>query len=80
MDNGGENNLLYTIINENKLYNCHAYCSGEKGTLENKHRLIRRIIKKGLSMDAYTQANINIVSEFVNSYHLKHLIEYNTSK
>ncbi|MCK5867188.1 MAG: hypothetical protein KAG14_02200, partial [Mycoplasmataceae bacterium] len=56
MDNGGENNLLHTIVNEYKLYNCHAYCFGEKGTLENKHRLIRRIIKKGESMDSHTQA------------------------
>ena len=33
MDNGGENNLLRTIVDELKLYNRHAYCSGEKGTL-----------------------------------------------
>ena len=69
MDNGGENNLLHTIIDESKLYNCHAYCSGEKGTLENKHRLIRRIIKKGQSMDNYAQADIDIVSSFVNNYY-----------
>ena len=71
MDNGGENNLLHTVVDESKLYNCHAYCSGEKGTLENKHRLIRRIIKKGESIDTYTQTNINVISEFVNNYYSK---------
>ena len=71
MDNGGENNLLHTIVNKTRLYNCRAYCSGEKGTLENKHRLIRRIIKKGASIDNYTQADINIVSKFINNYYSK---------
>ena len=69
MDNGDEDNLLHIIVNESKLYNCHAYYSGEKETLENKHRLIRRIIKKGESIDNYTQANIDIIFIFINNYY-----------
>ena len=53
MDNGGENNLLFTILPFEKLYNCKPYNSGQKGTLENKHRIVRRVIPKGISLDNY---------------------------
>lgn len=71
MDNGGENNLLGTIIEPHKLFNCHPYCSGEKGTLENSHRLIRRIIPKGKSMDDYTNKDIEVLMTFCNNYYSK---------
>lgn len=71
MDNGGENNLLHEIVDVSKLYNCHAYCSGEKGTLENKHRILRRVIPKSVSMDIYSPEDIEVVAKFVNSYFSK---------
>lgn len=69
MDNGGENNGLWEIVDSSKMFNCHPYCSGEKGTLENSHRLIRRLIPKGVSMDNYSETDIDIVMKFCNSYY-----------
>ena len=69
MDNGGENNLIWTIIDKSKLFNCHPYCSGEKGTLENKHRILRRVFKKSQSLDKFTDKNLVEVSKFVNNYY-----------
>ncbi len=69
MDNGGENNLIHTVVDETKLYNCHAYCSGEKGTLENKHRIVRRVIPKGISLDNYSEKDLPILNRFINTYY-----------
>ena len=70
MDNGGENNKLSEIIDVSKLFNCDSYNSGQKGTL-NAHRIIRRIIPKGISMDNYSFEDIAIVESFVNKYYSK---------
>ncbi|AWX70001.1 hypothetical protein DP067_01270 [Mycoplasmopsis anatis] len=51
IDNGSENVLLHEVINQNNLYKCDAYCSYQKGSIENIHRHIRRYIAKGISMD-----------------------------
>ena len=69
MDNGGENNKLHKILPREIMFNCHPYCSGEKGTLENRHRLIRRILPKSHSLDAYTNKDLEVVEEFVNNYY-----------
>lgn len=69
MDNGGENNKLHEIIDQSKLFNCRPYCSGDKGSLENIHRLVRRIIPKGESMDKYENKDLDIIMDFVNNYY-----------
>lgn len=69
MDNGGENNMLHEIISRDKMFNCHPYCSREKGTLENKHRIVRRVIPKGKSLDFYTNEDLVILNQFVNNYY-----------
>ena len=71
MDNGGENNKLHEILPREILFNCHPYCSGEKGTLENTHRLIRRIFTKFNSLDGHTNKDLKAVSKFVNNYYSK---------
>ncbi len=71
MDNGGENNLLHEVIDKSKLFNCHPYSSGEKGTLENKHRIVRRIFKKSTSLDKYTNEDLIHLNKFVNNYYSK---------
>lgn len=71
MDNGGENNLLHEIVPKDKMYNCDPYCSGQKGTLENKHRIVRRIIPKSVSLDKYNNDDLKIVNNFVNNYYSK---------
>lgn len=69
MDNGGENNKLHEILPRDIMFNCHPYCSGEKGTLENKHRIVRRILKKSVSLDAYKNEDLIQVNKFVNNYY-----------
>lgn len=71
MDNGLENNELHTVVNANDLYNCRAYCSGDKGTIENMHRRIRQVIKKGISIDSLSNEDIHILQNFVNNYYSK---------
>lgn len=71
MDNGGENNLIGTIIENSKLFNCHPYNSGEKGTLENKHRILRRIFKKSESLNCFNNNDLISVNQFVNNYYSK---------
>lgn len=71
MDNGGENNLLHEILPREIMYNCHPYSSGEKGTLENKHRILRRVIPKGISLDNYSKSDLPILNSFINNYYSK---------
>ena len=71
MDNGGENNLLHEILPKEIMFNCHPYCSGEKGTLENVHRILRRIFYKSESLDKYKNKDLKIVNKFVNNYYSK---------
>lgn len=71
MDNGSETKLLHELLPTSKLFNCHAYCSGEKGTLENRHRIVRRLIPKYVSLDKYKCSQIAIVQNFVNKYYSK---------
>jgi IS30 family transposase len=58
-------------IDKNKLFNCDAYNSGQKGTLENKHRILRHIIPKGVSINQYSDQKIKKLVNFVNCYYSK---------
>ncbi|MCK5866802.1 MAG: hypothetical protein KAG14_00240, partial [Mycoplasmataceae bacterium] len=71
MENGGENNMLSTVLEFDKLFNCKPYNSGQKGTLENKHRIVGRVIPKGISFDNYNSADIAELNIFVNNYYSK---------
>ena len=59
------------------MFNCNPYRSGEKGTLENKHRIVRRILFKSESLDKYKNEDLEVVANFVNNYYSKDLINYN---
>lgn len=50
-----------------KLYFCHPQCSGEKGSCERSHELLRYIIPKGYSFDSYNQETFNKITSHVNS-------------
>ncbi|WKX02191.1 hypothetical protein [Candidatus Mycoplasma mahonii] len=63
MDNGGENNLIHEIIKRSKLFNCNPYYLGEKGTLENKQRIVRRIFSKNKSLDSYKNTDLVIIQK-----------------
>jgi IS30 family transposase len=45
----------------------------QKGACENNHSLIRRVIKKGVSLKQYSQEDINLLMNHINSYVRKKL-------
>ena len=69
-DNGKEFFILDEILNISSnihLFYCHPYSSFEKGSIENNHELIRRVIPKGVSLKPYTQKELNLLCSHINS-------------
>lgn len=50
-----------------KLFYCDPGHSEQKGKIENNHEYIRRFIPKGISFDKYTQDDINLMMNHINS-------------
>lgn len=75
-DNGKEFINIESIISTSdkiNLFYCHPYASFEKGSIENNHELIRRVIPKGVSLKTYTQDEINILCSHINSLYRESL-------
>ena len=75
-DNGNEFiNLekIIEVIGTNHIYYCHPYSSYEKGSIENNHELLRRIIPQGISLNIYNEADIKLVCSHINSLYRKEL-------
>ena len=51
-----------------RLFYCDPSAPGQKGHCENNHEFIRRIIPKGVDFGQYTQAQINLMMNHINSY------------
>lgn len=69
-DNGKEFFILdeiFDISSNIHLFYCHPYSSFEKGSIENNHELIRRVIPKGVSLKPYTQKELNLLCSHINS-------------
>ena len=69
-DNGKEfNNIdkIMSVCSTTNLYYCHPYSSCEKGSIENNHEFIRRVIPKGVSLKPYTQKELNLLCSHINS-------------
>ena len=69
-DNGHEFiNLekLTKTIGTNHVYYCHPYSSFEKGSIENNHELLRRIIPQGVSLNIYNEKDVNLICSHINS-------------
>lgn len=73
-DNGSEFTDIDGIIYDSQtgelrtnLYFCHPQCSGEKGSCERSHELLRYIVPKGYSFDSYNQETFNKITSHVNS-------------
>ena len=69
-DNGKEFFVLdeLTSISTNvNLFYCHPYSSYEKGSIENNHELIRRVIPKYISLKPYSQTELNLLCSHINS-------------
>lgn len=56
-----------------KMFYCNAGAPYQKGSCENNHELIRRIIPKGTDIGQYTQEQINLMMSHINSYSRKKL-------
>jgi IS30 family transposase len=79
-DNGSEfsNPTAIEFDEENNrrtnLFYCHPSSPFEKGSLENNHEFIRRILPKGTSFDRLAQENdIRLMQNHINSYKRKKL-------
>lgn len=76
VDNGVEfldfSSLEKSVTRKNKvrtkLYYCHPFCSGERGTNENINKMIRRWIPKGESIKDYTPQQIKKIEDWINNY------------
>ena len=69
-DNGHEFFIideLLPVSSNIHLFYCHPYSSYEKGSIENNHELIRRVIPKGVSLKPYTQKELNLLCSHINS-------------
>jgi len=73
-DNGSEfSNPKAIEFDENgecvsRVFYCDPQQSQQKGSLEVNHTMIRRIIPKGTPMEPYSQENISLMMDHVNSY------------
>lgn len=54
-------------VYKTKLFYCDPGASGQKGKIENNHEYIRRYIPKKTSFDNYTQDEINLMLNHINS-------------
>ncbi|HQA59300.1 MAG TPA: IS30 family transposase, partial [Acetivibrio sp.] len=51
-----------------RIFYCDPQAPYQKGAAENNHTLVRRIIPKGTSLDGFTQQDITLMMNHVNSY------------
>ena len=64
-DNGSENALHY--LTEVASYFCDAYCSWQKGGIENLNGLIREYLPKRSNLDTLEEAEIYAIQELLNN-------------
>lgn len=78
-DNGTEFADFLSIIKDTKtkIFFCHPYCSGEKGTNEKHNSIIRYFIPKGKLIENYSNKDINKITEWMNNYPRK-ILNYKT--
>lgn len=51
-----------------RVFYCHASAPNEKGSCEVNHEFIRRVIPKGVDIGRYTQEDIDLMMNHINSY------------
>jgi len=56
-----------------RIFYCDPSAPYQKGAIENNHSLLRRIIPKGTSLNSYTQEDIDLLINHINSYPRKKL-------
>ena len=78
-DNGSEFWGFLDIMKDTntKIYFCHPYCSGEKGTNEKNNSIIRYFIPKKTLIENYSCEDINNIANWMNNYPRK-ILDYKT--
>lgn len=78
-DNGSEFSDFLSIISNSKtkIYFCHPYCSGEKGTNEKHNSIIRYFIPKGTLIESLSNDQLNNICSWMNNYPRK-ILNYKT--
>ena len=69
---------LQTLLNV-PIYFCHPYHSWEKGSVENKNKMIRQFIPKGNNLSQYDKDEIKAIEDYLNDRYLK-CLKYATPK
>lgn len=64
---------MMTICDSSSIFYCHPYSSYEKGSIENNHKLLRRCIPQGVSLNVYNQDDINLLISNANSMYREEL-------
>jgi IS30 family transposase len=53
------------------IYFCHPYHSWEKGSVENRNKIIRQFIPKGSDLSRYDKNEIKAVEDYLNDRYMK---------
>lgn len=53
------------------IYFCHPYHSWEKGSVENRNKIIRQFIPKGNDLSQYDKDEIKVIEDYLNDRYLK---------
>ena len=61
------------------IYFCHPYHSWEKGSVENRNKIIRQFIPKSSDLSRYDKKEIKAVEDYLNDRYLK-CLKYATPK
>lgn len=69
-----ERSCINPDIQRTTVFYCEPNRSDEKGHCEKNHTHIRYVIPKGYSMEPYTQADISLMMNHINSYYRKSLM------
>ena len=64
---------IMEVSSKINIFYCHPYSSYEKGSIENNHEFIRRVIPKGISLKPYTQKELNLLCSHINSLYRESL-------
>ena len=76
-DNGTEFSRLAAVFDPKHIYYAHSYSSWERGSNENRNRLIRRWLPKG-SKNA-TPQQVAFIENWINNYPKK-ILDYKSPK
>lgn len=64
-------------LSQTRIFYCDPSSPYQKGSIEVNHELIRRVLLKGRSLDDFTQEDIRLLMDHINSYQRKKLNDRN---